>query len=1042
MRQENLEGLIEKSRAGDRQAQEELVTAVQDRVYYHCRKMLKNPDDAKDAAQDILLSMLSGLGSLQKPAAFWGWLNRMTSNICRKRLSRSRRELPLWGEEPGAPLFPQEDLDDQIVPDRALDSEENRRMVVELVEALPEAQRLSVLFYYYDEMTVKEIAEAMETSENTVKSRLHYAREAIRKGVEKYAAEGFKLYGLTPVPFLRYFLQKEAASAAGALAGKAALAAFAGTAGKAAAAALPRVLGGALARRGLAAAAGLALAGAVAGGVLLSRPAPPAKTPPEGPSVISETHTPAAPEPVTETPPPEDLPAPSERTPETPPPVTPPVTPPATAPVTAPPLATPPAWMGEVPPSETARTPVPAPEGDGDPPQDTGDPKPPEDVPPPAGTPEGPKTPVWDDGDGDDGAPPPAAPDDTPDDAPPVIPIPPAVSVQYEPDPDFGDCLGRTEEGVYEFLCTARLPDMDSRRYPFEEGNFYTRIEIENPLVVRANGPYIYGVGEGTSDVRYYVSEREEGPYELKALVHARVLRQPVEAGEGYREAGVTGQEESGVLLLERTLFADGEDQPQPLVCKGLEMKLESGDAAVLAVRPETNRFYGAAPGTAEGRVYLRVNESFPWTLAARVRFTVEPVPRPRETCAPREDFGPGNGAEGVQEAAYLGADGQGLYAFSVTVREGETFRLQPLTEGAYEVNQGISDSGVVDFENLTENLFRAAGPGRADISYAVCPEGGEDFIPYAVVRVRVLPAHPPYFPNPEFGECLGRDEQDVWHFKASLPADGSSLPCALAKGSYYLRVVSGDPGVAAVRDGTLYSVAPGSAEVRYYVSETEDTGYFLQAVAQVEVTAPKPETPPEVPLIPPGAEVIGLDAGNFGYCQGCGYCDKFRYTWEFISKIPLPDTMEYRSSDPEIIFINEQGAFTTLSPGTAVLAAWDPGDPGVCYTMTFQVTDRFDWNVNMLVLDTYAGAESDAFVDAFAMNYAAKLLGIAWSCDETEILAVSSVKDMPLRCHLTGLAPGTATVTGTARFSLVTAAGKLTEITDRFTFQVEVRPA
>ena len=48
----------------------------------------------------------------------------------------------------------------------------------------------------------------------------------------------------------------------------------------------------------------------------------------------------------------------------------------------------------------------------------------------------------------------------------------------------------------------------------------------------------------------------------------------------------------------------------------------------------------------------------------------------------------------------------------------------------------------------------------------------------------------------------------------------------------------------------------------------------------------------------------------------------------------------------------------------------------------------------------------------------------------------------MPLRCHLTGLAPGTATVTGTARFSLVTAAGKLTEITDRFTFQVEVRPA
>ena len=185
MKQEELEALIHRSQAGDRQAQEQLVLAVQDRVYYHCRKMLKNQEDAMDAAQDILLAMLTGLGSLRQSAAFWSWLNRMTSNICLKRLARNGREPPLREEEPGGgPVLPPENLDDQTVPDRALDNEESRRMVVELVEPLPEAQRLSVLFYYYDEMSIKEIAEVMETSENTVKSRLYAGLRKLRASLE------------------------------------------------------------------------------------------------------------------------------------------------------------------------------------------------------------------------------------------------------------------------------------------------------------------------------------------------------------------------------------------------------------------------------------------------------------------------------------------------------------------------------------------------------------------------------------------------------------------------------------------------------------------------------------------------------------------------------------------------------------------------------------------------------------------------------------------------------------------------------------------
>ena len=93
----NLEGkdwteLIARSRQGDREAQSALVEAAQNRVYYHCKKMLKKEEDAQDATQDVLLAMLTGLDKLREPAAFWGWVNGITANRCRHLLSAPRRQ--------------------------------------------------------------------------------------------------------------------------------------------------------------------------------------------------------------------------------------------------------------------------------------------------------------------------------------------------------------------------------------------------------------------------------------------------------------------------------------------------------------------------------------------------------------------------------------------------------------------------------------------------------------------------------------------------------------------------------------------------------------------------------------------------------------------------------------------------------------------------------------------------------------------------------------------------------------------------------------
>ena len=224
---EQLRELVEQGRRGDPQARETLVRLAQNKVYYHCKKMLKKEEDAQDAAQDVLIAMLTGLDKLKEPAAFWGWVNGITANRCRHLLSAPHTEWQIPESEEGDSLLDSvEDLDETLVPEKALDNEETRRMILDLVDALPPEQRMCVLFYYYDEMSVREIAQAMDTSEGTVKSRLNYARKSIKAGVEDYERKGVKLYSVSPILLLLYFLRREAegtaldGTAAAAMAGR------------------------------------------------------------------------------------------------------------------------------------------------------------------------------------------------------------------------------------------------------------------------------------------------------------------------------------------------------------------------------------------------------------------------------------------------------------------------------------------------------------------------------------------------------------------------------------------------------------------------------------------------------------------------------------------------------------------------------------------------------------------------------------------------------------------------------------------------------
>lgn len=242
MEKEKVTELVAKAQAGDLEAMEKLLEQAHTSVSYQCRKMLKHPEDAEDLTQEILLTVYTKLDSLQEPAAFRGWLSRITATRCMNALSRTQVDLQFAEDEEGNSVLDSlEALDEHQIPDKALDNAETARMIDEIVTGLPEAQRMSTLMYYYNEMSVKEIAQLMSVPENTVKGRLNLARKSIKEKVLDYEKQGIKLYSVSVLPLLWYFLrmsaeaQKDPAAAAACIAEVVAAGSAAAEAGVAAA---------------------------------------------------------------------------------------------------------------------------------------------------------------------------------------------------------------------------------------------------------------------------------------------------------------------------------------------------------------------------------------------------------------------------------------------------------------------------------------------------------------------------------------------------------------------------------------------------------------------------------------------------------------------------------------------------------------------------------------------------------------------------------------------------------------------------------------
>ena len=169
------EYLVASARIGDRKALALLFRRWNARLISHAWRLLGDPEAAKDAVQEVWSEIVRGLPRLADTRAFPAWAYRIVSRRCARMIGRARRDRRLSDAIEAEPA-----ADSYEAPGARLDGERLRRAMA----GLPPEQRAAMALFHLEEMSVAEVAVALDVPAGTVKTRLMNARRKLHAVLE------------------------------------------------------------------------------------------------------------------------------------------------------------------------------------------------------------------------------------------------------------------------------------------------------------------------------------------------------------------------------------------------------------------------------------------------------------------------------------------------------------------------------------------------------------------------------------------------------------------------------------------------------------------------------------------------------------------------------------------------------------------------------------------------------------------------------------------------------------------------------------------
>jgi RNA polymerase sigma-70 factor, ECF subfamily len=168
--------LVMRCQDGDGESLTALVNRWQPRLLRHAMRLTREHETAIDVVQDAWVAIVRGIRRLDDPARFAPWVYRIVTNKCAdwiRRRQRQRASLVPLAVEPAAKEASAEDAQNEVAAIR------------EAIGQLPREQQAILSLFYVEELSIRNIAEALCLPAGTVKSRLHYARSNLKDVMER-----------------------------------------------------------------------------------------------------------------------------------------------------------------------------------------------------------------------------------------------------------------------------------------------------------------------------------------------------------------------------------------------------------------------------------------------------------------------------------------------------------------------------------------------------------------------------------------------------------------------------------------------------------------------------------------------------------------------------------------------------------------------------------------------------------------------------------------------------------------------------------------
>lgn len=208
MKEKQLVKLVEAMSAGDDKAFEKLYKETSKNIYFICMGFLHNEEEVKDIMQETYISAYQNIHQLNEKDKFLPWLSQIAVNKCKRHLMKNTPVL--LDEQEFANVRFEEN--ENFLPEEYIAKKEKRKVVMDIMrESLSDIQYQTVILYYFNGLSVYEVADIMECPPGTVTYRLSVARAKIKDGVMAYENKyDEKLYSSATLPFLASLFAAEA----------------------------------------------------------------------------------------------------------------------------------------------------------------------------------------------------------------------------------------------------------------------------------------------------------------------------------------------------------------------------------------------------------------------------------------------------------------------------------------------------------------------------------------------------------------------------------------------------------------------------------------------------------------------------------------------------------------------------------------------------------------------------------------------------------------------------------------------------------------